>query len=73
MEIIKSLNGKPGTEIAGASLKMFVDWEKLQPSIEKSVMLKPDEVVEGYVVTEAGINVTIGRKKGRKVGSDDTI
>lgn len=70
MEIIKAFNGNTESEIKGGGLKMFVDWEQLNPSIAKAVMLRPDEIVEGYVVDDKGLNVSIGRKRGRKTSEE---
>lgn len=71
MEILKIFNGKTESEIKNAGLKIFIDWEQLNPAIEKCVMLRPDELIEGYVITDKGIDVNISRKKGRKVTAEE--
>ena len=71
MEIVKSLTGKADAEIKSAAMKIFVDWDKMQAAIEKAIILRPDEQVDGFVINEQGIGVSFSRKKGRKVSGEE--
>ncbi len=70
MEIAKLLNGATEADLQ-TSTKILVDWDQLNSTIEKAVMLRQDEQISGYVVNETGIMVSIHRKPGRKKTTND--
>jgi hypothetical protein len=72
MEIIKSFNGNTEAEIKSGGFKIFIEWEELIPALERCTKLRPDEILEGCIVDDTGLNVLVGRKLGRK-RSDKTI
>jgi len=41
-------------------------WDSMLPTITQFVRLRPDEVIDGLIVSESDIKVKISRKKGRK-------
>ena len=65
-KIIIPLNGKPASEIETTGFRILIDWDQLRSSIEKAVILRPGEIIEGYAIDEQGINVSVGKIRGRK-------
>lgn len=43
-----------------------VSWDSLMPKINEFVRLRPDELIDGLIVSDTDIRVKISRKKGRK-------
>lgn len=70
-QLIISLNGKSKEEIKNAGIKIFLDWQHIVTAMQQLVMLRPDELIEGYLITDKGIDVNISRKKGRKVTAEE--
>ena len=51
-QITIPLNGK--TEISSGHT-MFIAWEALLPAISELILLRPDEVIEGFILDEKGL------------------
>lgn len=68
-KLIIPLTGKSESEIENNMIFSSMNWDALMPTINQFARLRPDEVIEGIICDEAGIKVTIGRKKGPKKGS----
>lgn len=66
-QITIALNGKSPEEIEQMNgVVMSVNWDSLIPVIGEAVRLRPDEVIDGLIINDVDIRVSIGRKKGRK-------
>lgn len=65
-EIYKLFNGTTEADLKTGH-RILVDWEQLNATIEKAIMLRPYEAIKGIVVSEAGVMVSVGQKPGRKV------
>lgn len=69
-KIIIAFNGKSESEVEEVSgVITSVPWDALLPKINDFVRLRPDEVIDGLIITDTDIRVKISRKKGRKVNS----
>jgi len=73
MEIFKTFNGVSEADLKETGTRILVDWEKLNPAIEKAVLLRPYETVKGWIISEQGIEIVVGQKPGRKtvIKTDD--
>ena len=50
-----------------SSYKQSVNWDALIPAISEFVKLRKEwEVINGLIITDTDIQVSIGRKRGRK-------
>lgn len=70
-KIIKSFNGATESEIESAGFKPLIEWEQLNPAIEKAVLLRSDEVIKGYSIDDKGITVSISKKLGRRISNNE--
>ena len=62
-------NGKTEEEI-DKDIPSFINWDGLLPTLESMCRVRSDEVINGLIVSDEGIEVKIGRRKGRKVKSE---
>ena len=66
MEIIKIFNGTTEADLKGGGIFSAVTWDDLLPAIKKTIVIRDDEVIDGFTVSDEGIRVKLSRKKGRK-------
>ncbi len=68
MELFKIFNGKSVDEIKEhTGFSASLSWTQLLPAVQDMVMLRNDEYIEGWVITDSGIEVKISRKPGPKI------
>lgn len=66
-KVIVAFNDNPEAEIEKMDgVITEFSWDSLLPSIGSLIRLRPDEIIDGLVVTDESIKVKISRKKGRK-------
>lgn len=65
-QIIKIFNGTTEADLKGGGIFSAVTWEDLLPAIKKTVVLRDDETIDGFTVSDEGIRIKLSRKKGRK-------
>lgn len=66
-KVIVSFNDTPESEVENLNgVITAFPWDSMLPTISQFVRLRPDEVIDGLVVSETDIKVKISRKKGRK-------
>lgn len=66
MEILKIFNGTTEADLKGSGIFSTVTWEDLLPAIKKTIVIRDDEIIDGFTVSPEGIRVKLSRKKGRK-------
>lgn len=66
-KITVPFNDNKPEEIESSGVFMTISWDSLTEQIGKSVRLRPDEIIDGLVITDTDIKVKISRKKGRKI------
>ena len=73
-KVIVPFSDIPASEIEQINgVFMAFSWDALIPTISEFVRLRPDEVIDGLVVSDTDIKVKISRKKGRKLRSKKEV
>ncbi|MEO8824098.1 MAG: hypothetical protein ABI366_11050 [Ginsengibacter sp.] len=66
-KITVAFNDNPESEIEKMDgVIMAFSWDAMLPTIGQFVRLRPDEQIDGLLVSNVDIKVKISRKKGRK-------
>lgn len=66
MQIIKIFNGTTEADLKGGGIFSAVTWDDLLPAIKRTILIRDDEVIDGFTVSDEGIRIKLSRKKGRK-------
>lgn len=67
-ELLITFNGKTETDLKETGVSISVNWDALLPTIGEYVRLRPDEIIDGLIVSDTDIRVKISRKRGGKMG-----
>lgn len=65
-KLIISFNGLSESEIENQATLLSVNWAALMPAIEGFVRLRPYEKINGLIINDTEIRVSIAQKSGRK-------
>lgn len=71
-QIIKVFNGTTEADLKGGGIFSTVTWDEMLPAIKRTILLRDDEVIDGFTVSDEGIRIKLSRKKGRKMNKQKT-